>query len=433
MKKNKIVNFLPYISVLIFLILAIPFSFKEYSQVEWIVKMYVLPVIIIIIFIIFTVQRLKKLDDNKFEILGNTIPVLLYISGALIYFVTVTTRTSELSIVNDLTIYLIILVITLSLAIILFFEELADKKKNVAIIFTIVNAVLIMCIVGYGIIFLPNIILSDSNMIPVDYEGLKLVSIISIVFGAILAIIFVLLFMFNKTNKKVQSLINENEDMKKYEEEYLLNMYEFSKQRLEELGYKFNDENINNEKIEKVVVEQKPKLPKEKKVITPTVEELAQFISDSFEDVNIVYAKNPANYKVFRKKKLMCIIQSTSNDYRVIFQRKPISVAKLLIKYPNTIVKSNSPQGEQWFKLVNKGNVDEEDIKVVIKFSHKYLVDEEARLLAKKEQQKAKLLAKKEKEKARLKEKREKEKARLKAKQEKEKQLLAKQQKLNKE
>ena len=174
MKKNKIVNFLPYISILIFLILAIPFSFKEYSQVEWIVKMYALPIIIITIFIIFTVQRLKKLDDNKFEILGNTIPVLLYISGTLIYFVTITTRTSELSIVNDLTIYLIILVITLSLSIILFFEELADKKKNVAIIFTIVNAVLIMCIVGYGIIFLPNKILSDSNMIPVDYEGLKL-------------------------------------------------------------------------------------------------------------------------------------------------------------------------------------------------------------------------------------------------------------------
>ena len=61
-------------------------------------------------------------------------------------------------------------------------------------------------------------------------------------------------------------------------------------------------------------------------------------------------------------------------NYRI----EPI-VRKLLIKYPNTIVKANSPQGEQWFRVVNKGDVAEEDLKTIIKFSHKYLVDEEAK------------------------------------------------------
>ena len=111
-----------------------------------------------------------------------------------------------------------------------------------------------------------------------------------------------------------------------------------------------------------------PRKPKEKKVIEPSVAKLAEYITTHFHDANIVYGKNEDNYKVYRNKKLMCIVQSSANDYKIIFQRKPISVAKLLIKYPNVIVKANSPHGEQWFRVVNKGDVSEEDLKTIIKF-----------------------------------------------------------------
>lgn len=170
-----------------------------------------------------------------------------------------------------------------------------------------------------------------------------------------------------------------------------------------------------------------PTTPKEKKEIKPTVAELAQYITENFSDANIVYGKTEDNYKVYRNKKLMCIVQSSAKDYKIVFQRKPISVAKLLIKYPNIILKAPSPKGEQWFRVVNKGNVSEEDLKTIIKYSHKYLVDAEAKELAKKEKAKEKLRAKKLAEKAKLKAKRDAQKAKekLKAQKEKEK-LLAK-------
>ena len=167
-----------------------------------------------------------------------------------------------------------------------------------------------------------------------------------------------------------------------------------------------------------------PKKPKEKKVIEPSVAKLAEYITTHFHDVNIVYGKNEDNYKVYRNKKLMCIVQSSTNDYKIIFQRKPISVAKLLIKYPNVIVKANSPQGEQWFRVVNKGDVSEEDLKTIIRFSHKYLVDAEAKELAKKEKAKAKIKAKKEAERAKIKAKKDAIKAKEKAKKEAEKAKL---------
>ena len=167
-----------------------------------------------------------------------------------------------------------------------------------------------------------------------------------------------------------------------------------------------------------------PKPVKEKKVIEPSVAELAEYITANFPDANIVYGKNENNYKVFRNKKLMLVVQSSANDYKIMFQRKPISVAKLLIKYPNVIIKATNPVGEQWFKVTNKGNVDAEDLKTIIKFSHKYLVDEEAKELAKKEKQKAKIQAKKDAEKAKIKAKKEAEKAKIKAKKEAEKAKL---------
>lgn len=135
------------------------------------------------------------------------------------------------------------------------------------------------------------------------------------------------------------------------------------------------------------------KEPKPKKVITPSIEVLAEYIKSNFEDAMIVYGKENKSYRVFRKKKLFLIVQSTNNDYRITFQRKPISMAQLLIKYPKFITKVNSPQGEQWFKIVNKGDIYEEELKAIIRFSYKYLIDEEKKALAKKQKAREKAKA----------------------------------------
>lgn len=162
---------------------------------------------------------------------------------------------------------------------------------------------------------------------------------------------------------------------------------------------------------EKPIKEQKPK-----KVINPSIEVLAEYIKSNFEDAMIVYGKENKSYRVYRKKKLFLIVQSTNNDYRITFQRKPISMSQLLIKYPKFISKSNSPQGEQWFKVINKGDIYEEELKAIIKFSYKYLIDEEKKAIAKKEKEREKALAKKAAIKAKEKAKRDAQKAKEKAK-----------------
>lgn len=91
-------------------------------------------------------------------------------------------------------------------------------------------------------------------------------------------------------------------------------------------------------------------------------------------------------------------------------------MSQLLIKYPKFISKSNSPQGEQWFKVINKGDIYEEELKAIIKFSYKYLIDEEKKAIAKKEKEKEKALAKKAAIKAKEKAKRDAQKAKEKAK-----------------
>ena len=194
-----------------------------------------------------------------------------------------------------------------------------------------------------------------------------------------------------------------------------------SKERVaqEEVVSETNEEKTTEVVIEEnaVVTSEKPiKEQKPKKVINPSIEVLAEYIKSNFEDAMIVYGKENKSYRVYRKKKLFLIVQSTNNDYRITFQRKPISMSQLLIKYPKFISKSNYPQGEQWFKVINKGDIYEEELKAIIKFSYKYLIDEEKKAIAKKEKEREKALAKKAAIKAKEKAKRDAQKAKEKAK-----------------
>lgn len=468
--KNKLISILMYVSLVLSIATIIPYSFKGVANYEWIIKFCVFPVVILVVSILSISKRLEKVGDNKYEVLGTMFPVTAYIASAFMFLATIALRAGTGEWVDNLTAYLILIVVFLSISLIILLKRFNDSEKKYGILSSVA---LYLVLIGQSI----YCAFEASKFVGVEIsKEYQLVVTLSIVFAAILIIVFfVLLFMAE------HKILNEKDDEIYIDDyvsqkmDYLLNLYHFTKEELESYGYEFPKEGevqivevekevikevevekivevekevikevevekivevIKEVEVEKIVEVEKepvlipvvapkePKPVKEKKVIEPSVAELAEYITANFPDANIVYGKNESNYKVFRNKKLMLVVQSSANDYKIMFQRKPISVAKLLIKYPNVIIKATNPVGEQWFKVTNKGNVDAEDLKTIIKFSHKYLVDEEAKELAKKEKQKAKIQAKKDAEKAKIKAKKEAEKAKIKAKKEAEKAKL---------
>ena len=142
---------------------------------------------------------------------------------------------------------------------------------------------------------------------------------------------------------------------------------------------------------------------KERKQIKPTPQALLKYLQSNFEDIMIVVDQDGVSFKASRKKKMFINLKVGTNDYRITFQRKPISITKLIVKYPS-ITKAKTPAGDQWFKLVNKGEFTEADLHNIIKGSYNFLVDEEAKeaLRKQKEKEKEAEKRKKEKEKAKL-------------------------------
>ena len=76
--------------------------------------------------------------------------------------------------------------------------------------------------------------------------------------------------------------------------------------------------------------------------------------------------------RYFYGKRLFVITMSTNNEYRITFCSNQEKAFPLIVEYPGTIVKATSPKGEQWFRLVNKGELDEKLIKNIVKNSIAY-------------------------------------------------------------
>lgn len=222
------------------------------------------------------------------------------------------------------------------------------------------------------------------------------------------------------------------------DDEELFGMHKFAKEALEAKGYDLKEvqvvekEVIVEKPVEKIVevekvvekevekpvevvaapVEEpkKEKAPKPKIDVLPSPTALRNYISANYKDTNIVLDNDGESFKAYRGKKMFLNLKVTNADYRIVFQRKPISITRLLVKYPS-ISKATSPQGDQWFKLVNKGDFEEDDLQNIIKFSYTYLVDLEEKAAAQKEKEKAKAAEKRKKEREKAKAAAQKEKA----------------------
>ena len=454
MKKNVLVTILTCIAFALIVAIAIPFKLESVGNGEGMIKAAILPLLVVVLALSVLLVRKKDKGVNKRAVTGASMAVLGALAAEGLFMATLPLRNHALAsdiAFNDSAWKLLAFAFLFSFCVALclaiaqpFFKSHKTKAAIPAPLFGYLGALLIVSVF--------NCILVT------EYSGGEFATsantamIIAIALSALAAIGLMIEFLVVNKKKDVEEPCSDTESFHEICDNYLDELYKNSKEELilrgrlpqeeekkveevkeEEPVEEAKEEEIpasepvkEEEKAEEVVpvahtVEAKPKPEKEKKVIEPSVAALAEY-AKTFEDVNIVYSKNgPENYKVFRGKKLMCIVQTTKNDYRITFQRKPISVANLIIKYPNLITRATKPEGEQWFKAVNKGNIEEEDLKIMIRFSHKFLVDAEAKELAKKEKAKQKAKEKRERERAKAKEKRDKERAREKERARKEK------------
>lgn len=467
--KNKIFSLLVFISTIIFVLTMVPFPNNLLDEYEWLIKFAIFPIIIFGISIYCYISNKK----NKIKFISTIFPITSYIAASFFNLAILEFRKSSENWINSLNIYIYLGILFTIVSFIVILSKTNNCNEKIYKRFSLIIFGLLLLQIIYCLC--KTMVLKQDDLGNCSSKFIIILFIISL----FQMILFNFSFFISKKSRKNEQHLDEiTLKYTNYKNEYLLNLYNYSQKELEKLGYSFANggsetikekiveverkiavpvdriveiekiievpaevEKIVEVPVEKIVeIEKIVEVPievektstieivapikakpisltsKEKKIIEPTVGELAQYITENFSDVNIIYGKTDGNYKVYRKKKLMCIVQSSSKDYKIIFQRKPISVAKLLIKYPNSIIKATSPKGEQWFRAVNKGNILEDDLKTIIKFSHKYLVDAEIKEQAKKEKAKEKLKAKKLAEKAKLKAKRDAQKAKEKLK-----------------
>ena len=472
MKKNLFVSILVYLALVLCAVTIIPFNAESIGNVESILKFMVFPLVIVAISLGILLIRKKEKSLNNMGIYASALPVSAYISAAFAYLASVPLRNHKLGAdiaLNDkcwigvFVCALIATVVFAAITVLLPMFKVYKKNEEKIPWVSILMYVALVAQSMFAYVALKEYIGLEFS----DSKGLTLG--LAIGMAVVLTAVNVVEFTLVKRNMEVVEPSEDEENYQAFDEEYLWDMYNYSKAELEQRGHEFQDtvavetpvekivevpvekvvekivevpvekivevpvekivEKIVEVPVEKVVEKevpvekviekevpvekivyvdkivekivepekvQRPKPVKEKKAITPEVSVLAKYATDTFEDVSIVYGKDEENFKIMRGKKLMMIVQRTNNDYRVFFQRKPISVAKMIIKYPSLIVKANSPKGEQWFKLTNKGEFTQEDLLAIIRFSYKYMADEEAKAIAKKEKAKEKEKAKKE-------------------------------------
>lgn len=138
-------------------------------------------------------------------------------------------------------------------------------------------------------------------------------------------------------------------------------------------------EEVKVEKVEEVVkapVEApKPKEPKPEKLLKPSYQAVVDFAGGiKNNDLKVVANDKGTQHKFYVGKKVFLITQKTGSDYRVTFIAEEKQALKLVVDYPGIVAKATTPKGEQWFKLVNKEELDEKFIQSVITKSYEALL-----------------------------------------------------------
>ncbi len=467
-KKNLIITICTIMALCACAVVCIPFAKEGFAEIEGLVKFVVVPALVILLMIPAIAYQVKGVNEkSSFPTAGIIISAAGYISALSLFMVGLALRNNLvgggiplvpfdqgwlaiLAIFGSLCVFALLCGVLLSLV----------KTKAKSKIGTVLLDFLLCIIV---IAAAAALYLHTKDYSSVDFalnaSDVMLMSIAgAVIIFLVLGIATILLGI--KDSKEELAIQKNKADIDKCQDDIYAGMYKFAREQLIARGYVLDQENvvfvekeivkqtepkiiekiIEVEKVverivevekpvEKVVEVEKPvekiieieksavvveplpvvepveKVAKERKIIEPRVSVIAAYATSTYPDVKIVYGKTEEDFKIYRDKKLVIEVQTTNSDYRIIFQRKPISASKLIVKYPTLITKPKSPKGDQWFKLVSKGEFDEEELFGIVKFSYKFIIDEEEKAELKKQKDKEKAALKKQKEKEKAKEK----------------------------
>ena len=158
---------------------------------------------------------------------------------------------------------------------------------------------------------------------------------------------------------------------------------------LEEVDSKISEllklkEELTTEEVEEVQEEIKTSLPE--KEFKPSFADMVRY-AKNLKGVTFQGNEQGTNYKFLVDKKVFLILNDTPRDYRLTFLMdlpQASEYAQIL-----AFSKAKSPKGIYSFKLVSKGEFDEETIKGIIKGSYEMVEIIKERAIAEKEAEKA--------------------------------------------
>mgnify|MGYP003292248261 CR=1 FL=1 len=105
-----------------------------------------------------------------------------------------------------------------------------------------------------------------------------------------------------------------------------------------------------------------------KKAIKPSYMNLVNYASALEDDgVTVVGNDKDTQYKFYLNKKLFLVLSDTNVDYRLTFLASKEKAIDLIIENPKSVSKATSPKGPHWYKLINKGTFEGEQLKQIIK------------------------------------------------------------------
>ena len=129
-----------------------------------------------------------------------------------------------------------------------------------------------------------------------------------------------------------------------------------------------------------------------KKAIKPSYMNLVNYASALEDDgVTVVANDKETQHKFYINKKLFLVLTDTNVDYRITFLASKENAIDLIIDNPKTVSKATSPKGPHWYKLINKGTFEGDQLKGIIKGA----LEQQKLLLQEAEEEKARIKAEK--------------------------------------
>ena len=129
-----------------------------------------------------------------------------------------------------------------------------------------------------------------------------------------------------------------------------------------------------------------------KKAIKPSYMNLVNYASALEDDsVQVVANDKETQHKFYFNKKLFLVLTDSNVDYRLTFLASKEQAIDLIIENPKNVSKATSPKGPHWYKLINKGSFEGEQLKLIIKNA----LEQQKTLLAEAEAEKERIKAEK--------------------------------------